>query len=554
MHLNKLVMRNFKKFRRAEVEFQDGLTGIVGSNGTGKSTIVEAIAWALYGNRASSIKRDFIRNAHAGESDPVEVRLTLSLGKQELVIYRAMKGKGLMPEAFLMLDGQRIAAGTKEVDQRLEEILKISYQDFMKTFYARQKDLDNLLKEGGVGKREYLLKLLGLEDLKEQAIEEIKSDRASLEEQKSRLAGALAEVGDVLARLENVSGDILSAGKGLEEAESIRANLQETAEKKRHELETMAEKRRQHGLLAERSKSLEATEVGLKETIKASEKRLSEIGASKKRLSELQPMLERLTCVADRLEILRPMRVVYEETSRHMAAVEAAMQGEKKALAESQRTLLDLERDASMLEELRPREEEHTTLQTKFLALEGLRDKHSEMQARLKEEAVREQAIESNLSRTRSLIGDLHKARARLEEIASCREEEKRCKSEMAELSRQKQLQTDLEGLLARKNGQVERLARLKSEAEKARGDLQTLGNIEEREAELRHQDKDLDQLGGELNRVLSDLRGSYKVQELALAEAERSIKKVKALGAEGSLPHLREAVRGPAQSAHKKI
>jgi exonuclease SbcC len=135
----------------------------------------------------------------------VEVRLTLSLGKQELIIFRAMKGKGMMPEAFLILDGQRIAAGTKEVDLRLEEILKISYQDFMKTFYARQKDLDNLLKEGGVGKREYLLKLLGLEDIKEQAIEEIKSDRASLEDQKSRLEGALAEVGDVLARLESAS-------------------------------------------------------------------------------------------------------------------------------------------------------------------------------------------------------------------------------------------------------------------------------------------------------------------------------------------------------------
>lgn len=44
MHLNKLFMHNFKKFRRAEVEFQDGLTGIVGGNGAGKSTIVEAIA------------------------------------------------------------------------------------------------------------------------------------------------------------------------------------------------------------------------------------------------------------------------------------------------------------------------------------------------------------------------------------------------------------------------------------------------------------------------------------------------------------------------------
>ncbi len=35
MHLNKLFMHNFKKFRRAEVEFQDGLTGIVGGNGAG---------------------------------------------------------------------------------------------------------------------------------------------------------------------------------------------------------------------------------------------------------------------------------------------------------------------------------------------------------------------------------------------------------------------------------------------------------------------------------------------------------------------------------------
>lgn len=177
MHLNQLVMKNFKKFRHAQIEFSDGLTGIVGSNGAGKSTIVEAIAWALYGNRASSIKRDFIRNARARESDSVETRLTLSLGKQELVIYRAMKGKGLMAEAFLELDGQRTATGSKEVDARLEEILNISYQDFMKTFYARQKDLDNLLKEGGMGKREYLLKLLGLEDIKENAIMQI--DRRS---------------------------------------------------------------------------------------------------------------------------------------------------------------------------------------------------------------------------------------------------------------------------------------------------------------------------------------------------------------------------------------
>jgi exonuclease SbcC len=553
MHLNKLVMKNFKKFRRAELEFSDGLTGIVGSNGSGKSTIVEAIAWALYGNRASSIKRDFIRNARARESDAVETSLTLSLGKQELVIYRAMKGKGLTPEAFLVLDGQRIATGSKEVDLRLEDILKINYQDFMKTFYARQKDLDNLLKEGGMGKREYLLKLLGLEDIKEYAIELIKSDRSSLEEQKNRLAGALAEIGDVKARLEKAFQDIAAERKGLEEAEGSRARLAEAGERRWQELEAMAEKMRRHGLLEERVKSLEAQDRELKETIKAAEKRLSEIDASQKRLSDLQPMLERLTVIKERLEILLPKREIYEETARRMAAQEAALQGEKKALAESQRRLLELDRDAAMREELLPKEEEHTKLQAQLLALEGLRDKHSEMQARRKEEAVREQAIVANLSRTKKLIDDLFEARTRLGEIASCQDEEKRCKSELAELMRQRELQKDLDGLLVRKSAIEERLARLKNEAEKARLELEGLGRIEEKEEQLRRQDKDLDKLGSELNRILAELRGSYRVEELALAEAERSIKKVMALGAKGLCPTCEQPLEGQRDLLIKK-
>ncbi len=553
MHLNKLVIKNFKKFRRAELEFSDGLTGIVGSNGSGKSTIVEAIAWALYGNRASSIKRDFIRNARARESDAVEASLTLSLGKQELVIYRAMKGKGMMAEAFLVLDGQRIATGSKEVDARLEDILKINYQDFMKTFYARQKDLDNLLKEGGTGKREYLLKLLGLEDIKEYAIDLIKSDRASLEEQKNRLAGALAEIGDVKARLEKAFQDIAAEREGLEEAEGSRARLAEAGEGRRQDLEAMAEKMRRHGLLEERAKSLEAQDRELKETIKAAEKRLSEIDASKKRLSDLQPMLERLTVIKEQLEILLPKREIYEETARRMAGQEAALQGEKKALAESQRRLQELNRDAAMRDELLPGEEEHTKLQARLLALEALRDKHSEMQARLKEEAVREQAMAANLSRTKKLIDDLYIARARVREIASCRDEEKRCRSDLAELMRQRELQKELEGLLARKNAQEERLARLKSEAEKARSELEGLGRIEEKEDQLRCQDRDLDQLGSELNRILSDLRGSYKVAELALAEADRSLKKVMALGAEGLCPSCERPLEGQRDLLIKK-
>jgi exonuclease SbcC len=553
MHLNKLVMKNFKKFRHAELEFSDGLTGIVGSNGSGKSTIVEAIAWALYGNRASAIKRDFIRNARAGESDPVETRLTLSLGKQELVIYRAMKGKGLMAEAFLELDGQRTATGSKEVDGRLEEILNISYQDFMKTFYARQKDLDNLLKEGGMGKREYLLKLLGLEDIKENAIMQIKADRDSLEEQRNRLAGALAEIGDVEVRLENASLQIPAGEKALQEAESSRAGFLDVVKRRRQGLEAIAEKMHRHGLFAEKMKGMEVADRELKETARAEELRLIEIEACKKRLSDLQCMLDRLAGVRDRLEILQPKRVVYEETARLIAAQEAAIQGEKKAFAESRRSLLELDRDVAMLEELRPKESEHAKLQSHLLSLETLRDRHSEMHTRQKEDAIREQAMQAGISRTKKMIDDLHIAKSRLREIASSPQEEKRCKIELAEIVLQRELQKELDGLLARRNVLDERLARLKGEAAAARSEMESLQSIEEKEVALRRQDKDLDQLVSELNLVLAELRGSYKVQEIAQAEAQRSIKKVMALGAEGLCPTCERPLEGQRNLLIKK-
>ena len=187
----------------------------------------------------------------------MEVKLSLSLGKRELDIYRSMKGKNMSPEAFLFLDGQRIAAGTKEVDQRLEDILKISYQDFMKTFYARQKDLDNLLKEGGMGKREYLLKLLGLEDIKESALEQIKSDRSSLEDQRSRLAGALGEIGEVQARLMEASREISFVREGLVEGERCEAQLLGEKELRLMELDVLNQKMNSYGILAERASRLQ---------------------------------------------------------------------------------------------------------------------------------------------------------------------------------------------------------------------------------------------------------------------------------------------------------
>ena len=53
MRLNSLHLLNFRQHADTRIEFDLGLTGIIGPNGSGKATILEAIAWALYGQSAA---------------------------------------------------------------------------------------------------------------------------------------------------------------------------------------------------------------------------------------------------------------------------------------------------------------------------------------------------------------------------------------------------------------------------------------------------------------------------------------------------------------------
>jgi len=153
--------------------------------------------------------------------------------------------------------------------------------------------------------------------------------------------------------------------------------------------------------------------------------------------------------------------------------------------------------------------------------------------------------VEEKLARAVRLRTDLLRDKARLEEISSCREEEIRCRDELEHLLREREKQKEIEGLQTRKSGLEERLALRKSEADRARAEMEALKDIEAREALLLQQDRDLDQLNSELSRILAETRGSYKAAEKALGEVERSLQRVKALGEEGLCPTCERPLEG---------
>lgn len=537
MHLNRILLRNFKKYRRAEIKFQDGLTGIVGSNGTGKSTIVEAIAWALYGNKASAIKRDLIKNSNSDDSENVEVTLSLSQGKQEITVLRAMRGKNLIPEAAISLDGHRVAMGSREVDQKLEEMLKIGYQDFMRTFYARQKDLDNLLKEGGTGKREYLLKLLGLEEIRENAASQMKSDLRGLEDQKNRLAGALAELGDVEAKIEETSKGIASARSELSECKEIEARLEASAEKKKRELDLQAEKQHSHDLLSQRISGIESKAREKRTAIKTDEARLKEIEGSKRMLAELEPKLQRLEVVKARLELLEPKRREHDGLLQRMIKAKTELDLAGRALAEEKKRLDSLIQDRSALEKTGPLEVEYQEILAGYEKLDALRDKYTELQTLLKGEKIRLDSIESNIVRVEEAVGKILEARDRMAEIKPLKE---RCEDLLQEFtwaSRQKELQKELDGLNVRRLALESRLKGLEGQTAAVKKELASIDDLAIREADLKKHDSDLDRLGDELNNGLAELKSELKVEDSRRSDALQNLIRVKGLGEESNCP-----------------
>src|SRR6266545_6732360 len=160
MELRRLRLVNFRQHADTELEFGPGITGIFGSNGAGKTTILEAIAWAIYGAQAVRGDRDSIRRLGAKGRAAVEVDLEFRLGAHE---YRVTRGLSI---ATLSQDGQPVANSLKAVTDKLERTLGMTHEEFFSTYFTGQKELAVMASLGRTERAAFLSRVLGYERLR----------------------------------------------------------------------------------------------------------------------------------------------------------------------------------------------------------------------------------------------------------------------------------------------------------------------------------------------------------------------------------------------------
>lgn len=165
MILSKLHLENFKRYTSFDIEFGEGLIGIIGKNGSGKSTLFEAILFALYGELRNKKFKEVIRNASASDKDAVVVELDFEFEGMAYKVMREFRGKALSANAKLYKNGELTTSGAREVTVAITKLTKMSKDAFLHTLFASQKELTSLSTLNKEDRKKMIRKLLGLEKI-----------------------------------------------------------------------------------------------------------------------------------------------------------------------------------------------------------------------------------------------------------------------------------------------------------------------------------------------------------------------------------------------------
>jgi len=382
----RLEMRNFLAYRSPDpLNLEDlHLACLVGRNGAGKSSLLDAITWALWGKARSRSDDDLI---YLGETDML-VSLDFLQGGQKYRVTRkrksgkARKGGGASPgQSTLDLFAWDDASGAfrlisepamRETQQRINTLLHLDHEIFVNSAFLQQGKADAFTTKTPAQRKEILSDILGLErwGLYE---EETKAQLHIIQSEIESRTIRLAEIDRELAEEAGIKHE-------LAEAEARQTEAQTAVEAAQARLETVS------GADIELRKAQEALitlEFNIREREKDLDSTTEEITRYEDRLAIFQEVLDQQEKISQGYAQLESARVADAELgtklrdlndlNQHIAALESALQEARQQIELEQRELQTLiEKDQETVQLAQDVLQEMTQIQTEIESLETL--------------------------------------------------------------------------------------------------------------------------------------------------------------------------------------
>jgi exonuclease SbcC len=179
-----LTLKNFLSYQEATLDFRGlHVACICGANGSGKSSLLEALAWAVWGESRALTEDDVI---HIGSTE-ASVDFVFQCHQQ---IYRIIRSRHRSQVSTLEFQVQTPAGfrslterGIRATQHLIVQHLKLDYETFINSAYLRQGRADEFMLKRPSERKQILADLLKLDqydDLAEQAKEQTRQLKAEL--------------------------------------------------------------------------------------------------------------------------------------------------------------------------------------------------------------------------------------------------------------------------------------------------------------------------------------------------------------------------------------
>jgi exonuclease SbcC len=370
----KLALRNFMCYRdNVSPLYFDGIhvACLCGDNGNGKSALLDAITWALWGKARARSDDELI---HLGQREmEVEFEFVVGSNHYRVLRKRAKSRLGRPGQTVLELqlatsDGFRSIGGNSigETQQKIIHILRMDYTTFINSAFLRQGHADEFTIKPPGERKKVLADILGL-SLYDELEEQAKSYTKEKEQKEKELASAIKEMeqeierkGEYEAELLEVRKTLIQLDKGVKSDESQVIALRDAKKAVEFKQEQLAQLQQNiseeeeelnywRGQVSEHSHKVEEYEGVLMQRSDV-EKGYAQLEQAKKETEEMSTKMSTLVTLTE-----------------HKAALDKVLERSRGELITEQKLLQNKVKELEVKSQKLPRlEGELAQLQTKF--------------------------------------------------------------------------------------------------------------------------------------------------------------------------------------------
>ncbi|RMH35124.1 MAG: hypothetical protein D6687_02200 [Acidobacteria bacterium] len=365
MLVKTLELENIKSYEAARYEFDEGIIAIIGENGSGKTTIIEAIAWALF-DVLEYKKEDFIRRGQ--KRGVVRVTFVSPTDGREYVVQRDTANQY---EVYDPQNKIRIAQGKSEVMSFIHKALGVGSvdlqvffrcaigvpqgtftADFLRTPSERKVTFDKLLK---------------VEEYK-QASEALLLTQRYGEQQRSEVVKRILRMEGEIEHLQDYEEKIKSIGNEIQklsdELEKLEAEIKQKSE--------LVEK------LDEQEKKFVEMENALRSLREEKRKNESLLNQKQRELEEAKEAVEKVSEVKE--DYLR-----HREITELLGELDKKRNQRSKLLEKRNNAEIQISKLSSDLEKLKENLQKVEEAKAKIGDLKSFVPKQEELEKRLEE-------------------------------------------------------------------------------------------------------------------------------------------------------------------------